>query len=103
MGRRTAVDWPCRQSASEPHCTIRNGTSMTDELRMIKKYPNRRLYDTTTSGYITLADVKKMILEHIEFKVIDAKSNDDLTGTILLQIMLEEESGGVTMFSSAIL
>ena len=76
---------------------------MTDELRIIKKYPNRRLYDTTTSGYITLADVKKMILEHIEFKVIDAKTNDDLTRTILLQIILEEESGGMPMFSSEML
>ena len=76
---------------------------MTDELRIIKKYPNRRLYDTTTSGYITLADVKKMILDHIEFKVIDAKTNDDLTRSILLQIILEEESGGMPMFSSEML
>ncbi len=76
---------------------------MTDELRIIKKYPNRRLYDTMTSGYITLADVKKMILENIEFKVIDAKSNDDLTRSILLQIILEEESGGMPMFSSEML
>ena len=52
---------------------------MTDTPRTIKKYPNRRLYDTANSGYITLADVKQMVLENIEFQVIDAKSGDDLT------------------------
>ena len=76
---------------------------MTDQLRLIKKYPNRRLYDTMESGYITLVDVKKMILDNIVFKVVDAKSNEDLTRTILLQIILEEESGGMPMFSSEML
>ncbi len=52
---------------------------MSDTPRMIKKYPNRRLYDTANSGYITLADVKLMVLENIDFQVIDAKSGDDLT------------------------
>jgi polyhydroxyalkanoate synthesis repressor PhaR len=76
---------------------------VSQEQRIIKKYPNRRLYDTATSGYITLADVKKMILDHVDFKVIDAKTNEDLTRTILLQIILEEESGGMPMFSSEML
>ena len=76
---------------------------MSDQLRLIKKYPNRRLYDTTDSGYITLADVKKMILDNVAFKVIDAKTTDDLTRQILLQIILEEESGGMPMFSSEML
>ena len=76
---------------------------MTEQLRLIKKYPNRRLYDTLDSGYITLADVKKMILDSVAFKVVDAKTNDDLTRTILLQIILEEESGGMPMFSSEML
>jgi polyhydroxyalkanoate synthesis repressor PhaR len=76
---------------------------MADSLRMIKKYPNRRLYDTANSGYITLADVKQMVLEGIEFQVIDAKTGDDLTRAILLQIILDEESGGVPMFSSEML
>jgi len=71
--------------------------------RVIKKYPNRRLYDTANSGYITLADVKQMVLEHINFQVIDAKSGDDLTRSILLQIILEEESAGMPMFSSEML
>ncbi len=73
------------------------------QLRLIKKYPNRRLYDTKTSSYITLADVKQMVLKQEEFQVIDAKSGDDLTRAILLQIILEEESGGVPMFSSDLL
>ena len=71
--------------------------------RIIKKYPNRRLYDTETSAYITLADVKDLVLQYQEFQVQDAKSGDDLTRAILLQIILEEESGGVPMFSTEML
>ncbi len=73
---------------------------MTDALRLIKKYPNRRLYDTVSSAYITLTDVKKLVLENTAFKVMDAKTNEDLTRSILLQIILEEESAGAPMFSS---
>jgi polyhydroxyalkanoate synthesis repressor PhaR len=69
-------------------------------LRVLKKYPNRRLYDTQTSSYITLADVKKMVLDNEAFEVRDAKSGEDLTRSILLQIILEEETGGVPMFSA---
>jgi polyhydroxyalkanoate synthesis repressor PhaR len=76
---------------------------MVKPIRVIKKYPNRRLYDTANSGYITLADVKQMVLEFIDFQVIDAKSGDDLTRGILLQIILEEESVGMPMFSSEML
>jgi len=72
-------------------------------LRLIKKYPNRRLYDTKTSSYITLADVKQMVLKQEEFQVVDAKTGDELTRQILLQIILEEESGSVPMFSSDLL
>ena len=71
--------------------------------RLIKKYPNRRLYDTETSTYITLSDVKQLVLDQEEFKVMDAKSAEDLTRSILLQIILEEESGGLPMFSSTML
>ena len=74
-----------------------------NQLRLIKKYPNRRLYDTKTSSYITLADVKQMVLKQEDFQVVDAKSGEDLTRQILLQIILEEESGGVPMFSSELL
>jgi polyhydroxyalkanoate synthesis repressor PhaR len=69
-------------------------------LRVLKKYPNRRLYDTRTSSYITLADVKQMVLDGEAFEVRDAKSGDDLTRSILLQIILEEESTGAPMFST---
>ena len=71
--------------------------------RILKKYPNRRLYDTRSSAYITLADVKAMVLELEDFEVRDAKSGEDLTRSILLQIILEEESGGVPMFSAQML
>lgn len=76
---------------------------MASDARTIKKYPNRRLYDTATSGYITLADVKQMVLDGIAFRVVDAKSGEDLTRQILLQIILDEEAGGVPMFSSEML
>ena len=71
--------------------------------RIIKKYPNRRLYDTETSAYITLAEVKDLVLQYKDFQVLDAKTGEDLTRAILLQIILEEESGGVPMFSSSML
>ena len=71
--------------------------------RIIKKYPNRRLYDTETSTYITLAEVKDLVLGYKEFQVQDAKSGGDLTRSLLLQIILEEESGGVPMFSQDML
>ncbi len=73
------------------------------EQRIIKKYPNRRLYDTATSSYITLADVKKLVVDNVEFKVVDAKSGEDLTRPILLQIIIEEEACGSPMFSSDML
>jgi len=76
---------------------------MADSVRLIKKYPNRRLYDTRTSAYITLADVKELVLKNERFQVVDAKSGDDLTRSILLQIILEEESTGSPMFTSDVL
>ena len=68
------------------------GYVMAQQPRLIKKYPNRRLYDTETSTYITLSDVKKLVLDSTEFRVEDAKSKEDLTRSILLQIILEEET-----------
>ena len=67
--------------------------------RVIKKYPNRRLYDTETSAYITLAEVKQLVMDSQAFVVRDAKTNEDLTRSILLQIILEEEAGGAPMFT----
>ena len=69
-------------------------------MRIIKKYPNRRLYDTQTSSYITLSDVKDMVMACEQFVVRDAKSGEELTRSILLQIILEEETAGVPMFST---
>jgi polyhydroxyalkanoate synthesis repressor PhaR len=74
-----------------------------DAPRVLKKYPNRRLYDTQLSSYITLADVKAMVLAAERFEVRDAKTGEDLTRSILLQIILEEESGGVPIFSAPML
>jgi polyhydroxyalkanoate synthesis repressor PhaR len=71
--------------------------------RVLKKYPNRRLYDTQVSSYITLADVKTMVLNGLAFEVRDAKTGEDLTRSILLQIILEEETGGVPIFSASML
>lgn len=70
---------------------------------LIKKYPNRRLYDTQTSSYITLVDVKQFVLDNDDFAVVDAKTGEDLTRMILLQIILEAEAGGAPMFSSVAL
>lgn len=72
-------------------------------VRVLKKYPNRRLYDTRSSSYITLADVKQMVLGGEDFEVRDAKTGEDITRSILLQIILEEETGGVPMFSTDML
>ncbi|MDY0330974.1 MAG: polyhydroxyalkanoate synthesis repressor PhaR [Thiomonas sp.] len=71
--------------------------------RIIKKYPNRRLYDSEASAYITLSDVKQLVMDAVRFVVQDAKTGEDLTRSILLQIILEEESGGLPMFSSVML
>lgn len=76
---------------------------MAKQQRLIKKYPNRRLYDTQTSSYITLADVKDLVLKQEEFQVVDAKSGEDLTRSILLQIIIEEENAGSPMFSHDVL
>ncbi len=69
------------------------------ELRTIKKYPNRRLYDTVESRYITLADVRKLVTERIEFVVIDKKTDEDITRSILLQVIAEQEDGAAPLLS----
>jgi polyhydroxyalkanoate synthesis repressor PhaR len=67
--------------------------------RVIKKYPNRRLYDTEESRYITLADVKDLVINKIEFVVIDKKSGNDITRSILLQVISEQEQLGEAIMS----
>jgi hypothetical protein len=71
--------------------------------RVIKKYPNRRLYDTDTSSYITLTEIKQLVMDSEVFSVRDAKTGDDLTRSILLQIILEEEAHGSPMFTAPVL
>ena len=71
--------------------------------RVIKKYPNRRLYDTATSSYVTLSEIKQLVMQGETFVVRDAKSGEDLTRSLLLQIILEEESSGAPMFTEAVL
>ena len=61
---------------------------------IIKKYANRRLYNTATSSYVTLDDLRKMVQEDVDFVVVDAKTNDDLTRSVLTQIIVDEESRG---------
>jgi len=78
-------------------------TKRVGEERLIKKYPNRRLYDTQTSTYVTLTDIKGLVMANEVFKVIDAKTEEELTRNILLQIILEEEAGGAPVFSSQML
>ena len=71
--------------------------------RIIKKYPNRRLYDTAESKYVTLSDVRELVLSGVSFCVIDKKSNEDITRSILLQIIIEQEEDGDPMFSTEVL
>lgn len=73
------------------------------DTRTIKKYPNRRLYDTAISSYITLADVKQLVMDSIEFQVIDAKTGEPITRNILLQIIAEQEDEGSPIFSTDML
>lgn len=77
--------------------------SPSSDQRVIKKYPNRRLYDTDTSSYVTLGDIKRLVMDNEPFVVRDAKTNEDLTRSILLQIILEEETGGSPMFTAPVL
>jgi polyhydroxyalkanoate synthesis repressor PhaR len=71
--------------------------------RIIKKYPNRRLYDTEISSYITIEDVRQLIVDGEDFEVRDAKSGEDLTRQVLLQIIAEHESDGEPVLSTQLL
>ena len=69
------------------------------EARVIKKYPNRRLYDTVESRYITLADIRRLVTEKVDFLVVDKKTQEDITRSILLQVIAEQEHAGDPMMS----
>ena len=98
-----------RSRGSDPSASVDNassapaGSSKMASPRIIKKYPNRRLYDTDTSSYITLTEVKQLVMDSTNFVVRDAKTGEDLTRSIMLQIILEEETGGAPMFTEAVL
>lgn len=78
---------------SEPRSEPRN------DPRVIKKYPNRRLYDTVESRYITLADIRRLVMEKVDFLVVDKKSQEDITRSILLQVIAEQEHAGEPLMS----
>src|SRR5207247_1006931 len=71
--------------------------------RVLKKYPNRRLYDTMLSRYVTQEDVRRLVLERVVFRVVDARTGADLTRTVLLQIVTEQESHGRPLLSPDVL
>ena len=73
------------------------------EIRIIKKYPNRRLYDTEQGIYITLDDVKKLVYDHVHFQVIDVRTKKDLTQSTLLQIIAEQEATTTPIFTTGLL
>lgn len=75
---------------------------MTD-VRIIKKYPNRRLYDTEISRYITLEEIRQLVLQNIKFRVEDKRSHEDITRSILLQVIAEQEQGGDPIFTTDLL
>ena len=90
------------------HCAMLRGTILRANIsmsatRIIKKYPNRRLYDTEISSYITIEDVRQLIVDGEEFEVRDAKSGEDLTRSVLLQIIAEHESAGEPVLSTQLL
>ncbi|HUR40545.1 MAG TPA: polyhydroxyalkanoate synthesis repressor PhaR [Verrucomicrobiae bacterium] len=78
---------------------------MTPEtpIRIIKKYPNRRLYDTEVSRYITLDEVRQLVMESVKFRVQDKNTHEDITRTILLQVIAEQEEGGNPIFTTELL
>ena len=92
-----------RAAATPTAAQAGSGAAEEAGMRVLKKYPNRRLYDTATSSYITLAQVKELVMQAEPFVVRDAKTGEDLTRSILLQIILEEEAGGSPIFTEAVL
>src|SRR3546814_9279486 len=71
--------------------------SRTDDKVVIKKYANRRLYDTRSSAYVTLDDLRQMVQDGVDFVVYDAKTKEDLTRSVLTQIIVEEEGKGQSL------
>jgi polyhydroxyalkanoate synthesis repressor PhaR len=72
-------------------------------IRVIKKYPNRRLYDTNISKYITLEEIRQLVLGNVQFRVEDKRTEEDITRSILLQVIAEQEEGGNPLFTTDLL
>jgi polyhydroxyalkanoate synthesis repressor PhaR len=81
----------------------KKSSSSSSEPRIIKKYPNRRLYDTSKRAYITLSDIQDYVLQRIEFRVIDAQTEADLTRATLFQVLTEQETSNNTFFTTTLL
>jgi polyhydroxyalkanoate synthesis repressor PhaR len=84
---------------STGHVALQHARRTMSEPRIIKKYPNRRLYDTVESRYITLADIRKLVTDKVDFVVTDKKTQEDITRSILLQVIAEQEHEGNPMMS----
>jgi polyhydroxyalkanoate synthesis repressor PhaR len=97
------ISLPLKRTAKSIKPAPADGLAVPGAVRTIKKYPNRRLYDTQTSSYVTLTEIKQLVMAASSLVVLDAKTGQDLTRSILLQIILEEESAGAPMFSEAVL
>jgi polyhydroxyalkanoate synthesis repressor PhaR len=76
---------------------------MDTKARIIKKYANRRLYDPAVSAYVTLEDIRRLVKEGVKFRVVDAKTEEDITRSLLLQVILEQEALGKPIFTQEIL
>jgi polyhydroxyalkanoate synthesis repressor PhaR len=93
LHRGVAMGEPRNELRSEARSDARG------DLRVVKKYPNRRLYDTVESRYITLADIRRLVMDKVDFVVIDKKSQEDITRSILLQVIAEQEHAGEPLMS----
>jgi polyhydroxyalkanoate synthesis repressor PhaR len=82
---------------------MQHKASAMSDIRIIKKYPNRRLYDTEISHYITLEEVRQLVLQNVRFKVEDKRTKEDITRSILLQVIADQEEGGDPIFTSELL
>ena len=86
-----------KEKRAPPGAVPRDGSPARP--RVIRKYPNRRLYDTVESRYVTLADVRRLVIDGVEFVVLDRKTQQDITRSILLQVIAEQEGGGESLMS----
>jgi polyhydroxyalkanoate synthesis repressor PhaR len=89
MNARTRTPRPRRAAAADARSSP----------RVIRKYPNRRLYDTVESRYVTLADIRRLVVERVDFVVLDRRSEQDITRSILLQVIAEQEGAGESLMS----